>query len=189
MFSKYKCISTGANLPDLPTILICPTNLHAQLTSEIEHYLRRGTFDLLPYTGKLQQCEQWWETIWTQSKMSPGRRIALAPQTALQSDSDTIWVASDNDTGAQPRFALLHNKWVKQTVYGQQWGLFVMDEAHVARKYNKIYVAVQALRQQANVTIALTATPVLTKPLDLWHDDEQRDQHLPMERSKVKKTG
>ncbi|EGO04149.1 hypothetical protein SERLA73DRAFT_148782 [Serpula lacrymans var. lacrymans S7.3] len=166
MFSKYKCISTGANLPDLPTILVCPTNLHAQLTSEIEHYLRRGTFDLLPYTGKLQQREQWWETIWTQSKMSPGRCIVLVPQTALQSDSDTIWVASDHDTGAQPRFALLHNKWVKQTVYGQQWGLFVMDEAHVARKYNRIYVAMRALHQQANVTIVLTATPVLTRPSD-----------------------
>ncbi|EGO04148.1 hypothetical protein SERLA73DRAFT_67867 [Serpula lacrymans var. lacrymans S7.3] len=54
IFGQYKCASTGANLPDYPTIIICPTNLHAQLTNEIERYLRYGTFDLLPYTGKLQ---------------------------------------------------------------------------------------------------------------------------------------
>ncbi|EGO04147.1 hypothetical protein SERLA73DRAFT_67866 [Serpula lacrymans var. lacrymans S7.3] len=71
--------------------------------------------------------------------MSPGHRIVLAPQTALQSNSDTIWVALDSNL------------------------------AHDARKYNKLYVAVWALRHQANVTIALTATPVLTRPSDLWH--------------------
>ncbi|EGO30105.1 hypothetical protein SERLADRAFT_431574 [Serpula lacrymans var. lacrymans S7.9] len=83
--------------------------------------------------------------------MSPGCCIVLAPQTALQSNSDTIWVALDSNHGAQPQFAILHQKWIKNM------------------KYNKLYVAVRALRHQANVTIALTATPVLTRPSDLWH--------------------
>ncbi|EGO30104.1 hypothetical protein SERLADRAFT_344915 [Serpula lacrymans var. lacrymans S7.9] len=58
IFGQYKCASTGANLPDYPTIIVCPTNLHAQLMNEIERYLCYGTFDLLPYTGKPQQWEQ-----------------------------------------------------------------------------------------------------------------------------------
>ena len=47
-------------------------------------------------------------------------------------------------------------------VYGHKWLLIIMDEAHVARKYNKYYLAFQGLRECAFATFALTATPVLT---------------------------
>ena len=50
------------------------------------------------------------------------------------------------------------------TVYGRKWSLVIVDEAHVARKYNKYYLAFRGLRERAFATFALTATPVLTTP-------------------------
>ncbi|KAH0826426.1 hypothetical protein J3R83DRAFT_5404 [Lanmaoa asiatica] len=43
-----------------------------------------------------------------------------------------------------------------------------MDEAHSARKHNLAHMAARALRERATLMVAMTATPVTTKPQDLW---------------------
>ena len=51
----------------------------------------------------------------------------------------------------------------KSTLFGYQYLLVVMDEAHSARKFNKIHTAYHGLRQQSRAIVAMTATPVMTK--------------------------
>lgn len=49
------------------------------------------------------------------------------------------------------------------TVFGHKFAFFIMDEAHLARKFNKLHTAVCCLREQSASMIAMTATPVMTK--------------------------
>ncbi|KAG2352397.1 hypothetical protein BDR07DRAFT_1248544, partial [Suillus spraguei] len=51
-FSQRCHQKTGGNIPDLPTVIMSPPNLQHQWMSEIQRYLRRATFDVLPYMGK-----------------------------------------------------------------------------------------------------------------------------------------
>jgi hypothetical protein len=50
------------------------------------------------------------------------------------------------------------------TIYGQHFCMLVADEAHVARKYNKVHLAFRGLLERCMAIIAMTATPVTTKP-------------------------
>jgi len=52
-----------------------------------------------------------------------------------------------------------------KTCYGQTWSLVIVDEAHVGRKYNRMYIAFYALREKSFGTVAMTATPVMTSPM------------------------
>ncbi|KAG2352396.1 P-loop containing nucleoside triphosphate hydrolase protein, partial [Suillus spraguei] len=40
--------------------------------------------------------------------------------------------------------------------------------AHCARKYNKVHIAARGLQERSHLMVAMTATPVTTKPMDLW---------------------
>ena len=72
------------NIPEGSIIIACPTNLHSQLNSELERYLQRGTFDILPYTGKLEKRRNYWTQIYPQSRLPLGRRIILASHTVCK---------------------------------------------------------------------------------------------------------
>ena len=51
----------------------------------------------------------------------------------------------------------------KSTVFGYEYLIAVVDEAHSARKFNKLHTGYQGLRQQAQAILTMTATPVTTK--------------------------
>ena len=50
------------------------------------------------------------------------------------------------------------------TLYGKPWTLAIMDEAHGFRKVNQSYRSALALRGTAQSFVAMTATPVQTRP-------------------------
>ncbi|KAG2354761.1 hypothetical protein BDR07DRAFT_1305104, partial [Suillus spraguei] len=70
-FAQRLCKKTGGNIPDLPTVIMSPPNLHHQWMSEMQRYLRRATFDVLPYTGKHTTWSQWWTIAWTKCQQPP----------------------------------------------------------------------------------------------------------------------
>jgi len=49
------------------------------------------------------------------------------------------------------------------TIYGQQWLISAIDEAHNVRNLNHAYFASISLRMQSQFIVAMTATPVNTK--------------------------
>ena len=50
------------------------------------------------------------------------------------------------------------------TVFGRRYLAVAVDEAHGFRNVNKLYGAVRVLREKTDILIAMTATPVQTRP-------------------------
>lgn len=50
-----------------------------------------------------------------------------------------------------------------KTVFGRRYLAIAVDEAHAFRNVNKLYGAVRALREQTDVFVAMTATPMQTR--------------------------
>ncbi|KAG2365352.1 P-loop containing nucleoside triphosphate hydrolase protein [Suillus spraguei] len=165
-FASRKCVKTGGNLPDLPTIIVCPPNLQHQWTSEIERYLRRATFDVLPYFGKYHNRKDWWSRAWDECQQPLRRRIVLATTLALQDDASTIFGDGPREDPGRPRKTARYDQVHKDTIYGQHFCMLIVDEAHVARKYNKVHLALRGLLDRCMAIVGMTATPVTTKPAD-----------------------
>ncbi|KAH7917293.1 hypothetical protein BV22DRAFT_1026655 [Leucogyrophana mollusca] len=150
------------NLKDAPSVIVCPPTMLDQFTAEIHRYLRPGTFDLLPYVSTYETRPQWWQKIWLKSAQRPRRRILLASHTALVSDAGVAF--ETEKYGPTPPKAKNWDSKKNTTIYGQEWGVCILDEAHCARKYNSSYNATRGLREASLMTVALTATPIMTKP-------------------------
>jgi hypothetical protein len=78
------------NISNQSFVIICPVNLLHQWTKEIERFLKRGTFDLFPYTGKLGTRKHWWNDVFTKSLHEPCHRIILATESVSKSIHNVI---------------------------------------------------------------------------------------------------
>ncbi|KAH0832859.1 hypothetical protein J3R83DRAFT_11786 [Lanmaoa asiatica] len=54
------------------------------------------------------------------------------------------------------------------TVYSHKYLFFIMDKAHLAWKHNLSHLSTRALWERSMLMVAMTATPVTTKPQDLF---------------------
>lgn len=169
------------NIPDIPHIIVCPVNLKEQWQREMERFLIPHSFDILPYAGKLSSREQWWTTLYEKSNHAQIQRIILATNSvslrdtagwcvdyaisqAIQDDATRVFRAG---LKAEAGRAIPNSRFQAvspSTVYGHEFGFFVLDEAHSARKHNLAHMAARALREKSKVMVAMTATPVTTKP-------------------------
>lgn len=50
------------------------------------------------------------------------------------------------------------------TIYGRRFLAVAIDEAHAFRNNNKLHMAVRVLRKKTDLLVAMTATPVQTRP-------------------------
>jgi SNF2 family DNA or RNA helicase len=74
-------------VPDLPAVFVVPVTLVPQLVSELHRYLRRGTFDVLPYTGTHQTRSTWWTDVWSARSNQPeGRKIIVTTSKVTSSE-------------------------------------------------------------------------------------------------------
>ncbi|KAG1785036.1 P-loop containing nucleoside triphosphate hydrolase protein [Suillus plorans] len=163
-FSQRCHQGTGGNIPDLPTVIMSPPNLQHQWMSEIQRYLRRATFDVLPYTGKYTARSQWWTMAWSKCQQPPIRRIILVTTNAAHDDAATVFIEGDRDSYGQPMTSPRFERTGPSTLFGRGYNVTFFDEAHCARKYNKVHVAARGLQERSHLMVAMTATPVTTKP-------------------------
>ncbi|KIK74159.1 hypothetical protein PAXRUDRAFT_176509, partial [Paxillus rubicundulus Ve08.2h10] len=185
-FSKLCFHGPEGKIPDLPHIIVCPVNLRDQWEREIKWFLSLSSFDHLPYTGWWEKHQDWWDVLFSKSHQPLCRTIILATYTASEISFIATYVLTrpacqavqDDATrcfrpgvkGEAGRGIKLghYQRSSPQTLYGRCFGMMIMDEAHQGRKYNLAHVACRELRLRSSVLIALTATPVTTKPQDLW---------------------
>lgn len=59
---------------------------------------------------------------------------------------------------------MIREKQVQDTVFGRRYLGIAIDEAHGFRNANRLFSAVRALRDQTDILVAMTATPVQTRP-------------------------
>ncbi|KAG1772227.1 P-loop containing nucleoside triphosphate hydrolase protein [Suillus placidus] len=161
--------TNSANIPNLPVILVIPANLVAQFTSELHRFLQHGAFDVLPYLATWRSRQTWWQDIWSRSKQPEGRRIIITTPKALESDCDRIFEPSNFSPTTSPRQKANYAVDAPTTAYGRDFLLGVADEAHNYRNIRKGYWAIFCLRQQCHGIVAMTATPITSRPLDVWN--------------------
>ncbi|KAG2063485.1 hypothetical protein BDR04DRAFT_1037816 [Suillus decipiens] len=157
--------SDSPNIPNFPVMLVIPANLVAQFTSELHRFLQRGTFDVLPYLATWSSRRTWWEDIWSQSKQAEGRRIIITTPKALESDCDRIFEANNLTPTKHPRRKANYTMDVSSTAYGRDFLLGLVDEAHNYRNIKKAYWAIFCLRFLCHAMVAMTATPITSRPL------------------------
>ncbi|KAG1833201.1 P-loop containing nucleoside triphosphate hydrolase protein [Suillus subalutaceus] len=161
--------SDSPNIPNLPVMLVIPANLVPQFTSELHRYLQRGTFDILPYLATWGSRRTWWEDIWSRSMQPEGRRIILTTPKALESDCDRIFEANNLCPTKHPRQKSNYTIDAPSTAYGRKFLLGLVDEAHNYRNVKKGYWAIFCLRLLCQAMVAMTATPITSRPLDVWN--------------------
>lgn len=68
----------SGNIPALPIIITVPKTLLPQVSNEIRRYLMPGSFDVIPYTGRLETRTGFWESAWKSSRLPEQRKILIA---------------------------------------------------------------------------------------------------------------
>jgi hypothetical protein len=51
------------------------------------------------------------------------------------------------------------------SIFGRRYLALAIDEAHAFRNPNKVFTSMRALREKVDLLVAMTATPVQTRPL------------------------
>ncbi|KAG6370138.1 P-loop containing nucleoside triphosphate hydrolase protein [Boletus reticuloceps] len=167
-FADRKFSSPDGNIPDLPYVIVCPVNLREQWHAEIKRFLAFATFDILPYVGRFHARKTWWETLFQKSEQPKINRIILATFSAIQDDASICYDRAGKAEMGKPLESARFAKNALNTLFGHQYTLLAVDEAHAARKHNVAHTAVRALKEKAKVLVAMTATPVTTRPQDLY---------------------
>jgi hypothetical protein len=170
------------NIPETPCIIVTPVNLHLQMEMELQRFLIPQYFDILPYVQGHKTRTKYWDNVWNKSKNTPANRILLAtvsvshphclhimifhPSLAQAMQSDVSYAYGDGSKKLpcsiqEPK----PGNRLKTTVFGQNWLLAAIDEAHVARNLGQGFFALLHLRRKSSFMMAMTATPVNTKLL------------------------
>ncbi|KAH9011430.1 P-loop containing nucleoside triphosphate hydrolase protein [Lactarius deliciosus] len=86
---------------------------------------------------------------------------------AVQSDSSYVHLPCIGTRN--PRVKKVAGRDEVDTIFRQRYLCVAIDEAHAFRDPNKAYTAVRALRERTDMLVAMTWTPLQTRPSDLWH--------------------
>jgi hypothetical protein len=82
----------------------------------------------------------------------------------LQSDSSYVHIPTIGTRSGSASLSDKSGKAVANTIYGRRFLAVAIDEAHAFRNTNKLHTAVRALRENTDLLVAMTATPVQTRP-------------------------
>jgi SWI/SNF-related matrix-associated actin-dependent regulator 1 of chromatin subfamily A len=119
-------------------LYLCPASLRWQVADELRRYL----------TGFRVQ-------------------VVASGNDALDADADVVVVSYD----------LAAREWVWRRLYGVRWGALILDEAHFLKNrragrtravYGAMIGSSGALWRRADRVVAMTGTPILNDPSDLW---------------------
>ena len=75
--------------------------------------------------------------------------IDLSQTQAIQDDSSLMFIDLIRDVEGNIKYSPVFSSCTKSTLFGYQYLLMVMDEAHSTRKFNKIHTAYHGLQQQS----------------------------------------
>ena len=164
---------------------MCPAGLVLQWTGELRRFLKWGSFAVLPYLGGCTDANRrgFWSE-WNGLAAPPERRIILASLSvsataisraralnillqAVKEDA-SFYFNDPLNPGDRPRPISSNPNGLEQfTLFtpGRDWGVLILDEAHMLRLPNKFNMGATELRHAATFTVAMTATPVLTSPM------------------------
>jgi hypothetical protein len=83
---------------------------------------------------------------------------------AAHDDAVTVFIEGDRNSYGQPMAGPRFERTAPSTLFGRGYNVTFFDEAHCARKYNKVHTAARGLQERSHLMVAMTAMPVTTKP-------------------------
>ncbi|QRV78045.1 SNF2 family amino-terminal protein [Ceratobasidium sp. AG-Ba] len=156
-------------IPRLPSVFIVPTTLRIQYGDEIKTWLEDKQYELLVYRGtesarkKFMADSSPYRRALANQRPEPTLVIVESP-TLMQEYGDLHLPAGLKDTAEVPMEFYTQ---AAKSLIGQQSLMGILDKSHSWRNFNTKYRAGLAIMSQANLRIAMSATPVYTHARDL----------------------
>ncbi|KAF8869441.1 P-loop containing nucleoside triphosphate hydrolase protein [Infundibulicybe gibba] len=170
ILQKYSHRGTDKIIPGRPHIVVVPVTIVGQWEQEFKTFFLPKGMDILVYPGsKLQQEEFWGESgPLAKSKHDKQQVIILATQAALQSDFLYCYAGANKSKDRKPwDLPKARRTDLSKTMFGQKYLTVTIDEIHQMRNIGVKYFAALRLREQGEIILGLTATPLQTAPKDI----------------------
>ena len=157
-------------LPARPHIVVCPPTLVTQWGLELHRFLVFGSFRILPYLGgcKAEAREAFWSLA---DAKNPAPLIILTTLQAVRADAE-VWfkvptrIRPTTFEPLRPRAAVPPKvKHVTLFSRDRQYGVIILDEAHLARTATMTRLGMAELMRLGRYRVAMSATPIVTSPL------------------------
>ncbi|KAL7283873.1 hypothetical protein ACG7TL_001143 [Trametes sanguinea] len=170
--TRFEQAAKGSvKLPPRMHIVVCTPNLVQQWTSEIHRYLEYGVFTVLPYLGTCSPDHR--KAFWQAVDAVPGGSVViiLTTYSAIKSDAQLYFKLPEKppttfEKAARPSLSL--DPTLRDiTIYSREIGVVIMDEAHTVRRPGPGQIAMAELCRRAIFAMAMTATPIVTSPMDV----------------------
>ncbi|KDQ05771.1 hypothetical protein BOTBODRAFT_49708 [Botryobasidium botryosum FD-172 SS1] len=168
---RYFCGKEEA-VPELPTLIVMTKSLLPQFLAELQKFLQLGAFDSFIYTGSPQEREEFWgaEGAWGMCNQVPGKRVVLVALTTLASEMKLLIdlfkkeaTAAAHRGGPTDKYPIPDD--MPPSIFHQKWLVCAMDEAHNVRNTDSLsFKAAFQVMSESRVKLAMTATPLYTKP-------------------------
>ncbi|KAJ7571901.1 P-loop containing nucleoside triphosphate hydrolase protein, partial [Mycena floridula] len=166
---KYPLLDRkSGNIPKLDNHVCVPTSLRDQFQVEFKRFVEPDQIDYCPYIQTFFKRKTFMRILEKFSTPSrEGRRLIVSTQPTMKSDLATF-VRAVFDSPEKP-LQYLNGSMLPETIFGRNFLINAFDEAHYARTNNNLTTAIRATRERSSVTMAMTATPLMTKVADLMN--------------------
>ncbi|THH21443.1 hypothetical protein EUX98_g8376 [Antrodiella citrinella] len=155
-FTGKKWQGKEGNIPDLPNLIVVPNNLEDQMMGELRRFLRKGAFDIFPYTQSAGTRGRTFYDAYhdPELKQAEGRRIILARLSAIASDhvevecppnNPVLGLSKTNASTADRQFSILD--W--------DFTFTAIDEIHLARNKGAKFKSLSYLSMKTFQTLLL----------------------------------
>ncbi|KAF8889787.1 P-loop containing nucleoside triphosphate hydrolase protein [Infundibulicybe gibba] len=170
VLEKLPYLGNSDTIPKLPHLIVVPGTLVSQWEQEAKKFLLPKKMDILIYTAAKGQQQVFWSKSGplANSKHEEQQKLIIASHSALQSDFLSCYKAVNKARGRKPwDLPNIHNSDVSNTLFGQRYLTVTIDEIHHMRNVGVKYYACLRLREQTQIMLGLTATPLQTAPKDI----------------------
>ncbi|KAG6819600.1 hypothetical protein H0H93_010369 [Arthromyces matolae] len=168
-------LGVNSTVPSLPHLIICSGTLLSQWVSELKAYLKPNSVDLFVYDGSAVPQDFWSpQGPFHQSKHELHNRVIIAAYAAITRDMNSIYnktpkkIRKSKEARMPWDMPSLNSKGnIELTIYGQNFLVGVLDEAHNFRNEGRKQLSMIRLLQNVTVRLPMTATPLHTGTKDI----------------------
>ncbi|OSC96169.1 P-loop containing nucleoside triphosphate hydrolase protein, partial [Trametes coccinea BRFM310] len=153
-------------------VVVCTNGLVDQWIAELHRCLKSTKFVVLPYTGTcLEKTRKpFWDTVKNLQETRPGLTVIVVT-TYIAVAADVSQSFSIRPGGKKETLGMIPKRGgiPAYTLFAHDIATVVADEVHNVRKPGVRRTALYQLLSRCELKIGMTATPIVTEPMDAVH--------------------